>query len=198
MTMNDAELIERSWAAPDEFGAIFDRHFAAIYRFCARRVGVHRGEDLAGEVFRWSFEHRGRYDVARPDARPWLYGIALNLVRTEWRSSGRQQVAYRRFASRAHVDIDGVDVLAASAVDAASELAQVAVALGELSAQDVETILLYAWEGLSYGEIAESLSIPIGTVRSRISRARVHLSGVICPTVGAMSDPSLSTKRSEP
>src|ERR1039458_1957328 len=90
MGMNDSEIIERSAHEPEVFGAIFDRHFDAIAGFCIRRVGNTDGEDIAGNVFRWAFENRERFDLAHGDARPWLFSIANNLVREARRSAGRQ------------------------------------------------------------------------------------------------------------
>lgn len=175
MTMNDAALIELSQVEPEAFGEIFDRHFTAIYRFCARRTGPGRGEDLAGDVFRWAFEFRHRYDLSRPDARPWLYGVALNFVRDALRSSGREFAAYGRLFDPGIDVLNEIDFQVASALDAKSDLAAVAMALEGQPIEDVETLLLYAWEGLSYAEIAESLNVPIGTVRSRLNRIRQRL-----------------------
>jgi RNA polymerase sigma-70 factor (ECF subfamily) len=175
MTLSDTTLIELSQVDPEAFGEIFDRHFTAIYRFCARRVGPARGEDLAGDVFRWAFENRDRYDLSRSDARPWLFGIALNIVRDAMRSSGRESAAFGRSINQG-IDLFGeVDAQVASALDAKTELAAVAVALERQPTADVETLLLYAWDELSYAEIAEALDVPVGTVRSRLNRIRERL-----------------------
>jgi RNA polymerase sigma-70 factor, ECF subfamily len=77
---SDAAVIERSRGEPERFAVIVDRHFGEIHRYLARRAGEKTADDLAAEVFLAAFAQRQRYDAARPSARPWLYGIATNLV----------------------------------------------------------------------------------------------------------------------
>jgi len=175
MSMNDSEIIERSLSSPEAFSLIFDRHFDVINGFCQRRLDDGRGEDVAGEVFRWAFEHRRRFDLEREDARPWLYGIANNLVRQELRSAARRGHAYDRWLTRETLSGDEVASEATAAVDAQRDASVVAAILGRQPEADVETLLLYAWEGLSYPQVAEALAIPVGTVRSRIHRLRLRL-----------------------
>ena len=180
VALTDEEVIERSMSVPDEFGLLFDRHFDAIARFCVRRLGTVEGEDLAGDVFRWAFENRRRFDPERGAVRSWLFRIANNRVRNARRSANRQVHAYGRWR-RTQANCEGADLAAdaAAATDAEHDLAAVVAALERQSDEDVETLLLFAWEGLSYREIAEVLSLPIGTVRSRISRVRLRLQVVL-------------------
>lgn len=173
--MNDSQIIELSVNEPEMFGVIFDRHFEAIAGFCVRRIGVARGEDIAGDVFRWAFENRRRFDIGHCDARPWLFGIANNFVREALRSSGRQGLAYDRWLTSEPLDRADLASQVASAVDAQHEFSVVAAALEMQPVEEVETLLLFAWEQLTYSQVVESLGIPIGTVRSRIHRPRHHL-----------------------
>ena len=76
----DAATIKRSWDGPERFAAIFARYFAEVHRYLAGRVGPAEADDLAAEVFSVAFAQRHRYDLGRPCARPWLYGIATNLI----------------------------------------------------------------------------------------------------------------------
>ena len=92
----DAVLIERSWRMPDVFAAVFDRYYAEIHGFVARRLGRGRADDLASETFLIAFDRRRRYDLARADARPWLYGIASNLIARHRRAEVRQLRALAR------------------------------------------------------------------------------------------------------
>lgn len=154
---------------------MFDRHFVTIHRYLSRRVGVESADDLAGEVFRVAFERRASFDPERESARPWLYGIATNLVHRERRSEERRLRALQRIASRAAVSVgednfDRVD----ERLDAETAARTVAVAVGRLPRADRDALVLFAVEGLSYSEVADALGIPIGTVRSRIGRARVR------------------------
>lgn len=179
MGMHDSEIIELSLREPEQFGTIFDRHFDAIVGFCVRRLGVARGEDVAGDVFRWAFENRQRFDSEHDDARPWLFGIANNLVRDAFRSAGRQGLAYDRWLTWETGDGSELASQVAAAVDARHDLTVVAAVLELQAVEDVETLLLFAWEELTYAQVAEALAIPVGTVRSRIHRVRHRLQEVL-------------------
>ena len=169
----DAAVIEQSWAEPERFEAIFRRYFGQIHRYLAARVGRRIADDLAAEVFTIAFAQRQRYDLARDCARPWLYGIATNLVGTYRR---KEQRRYRALA-RAHTQ--GVapsdEDLVAERVSAAAAGPALAAALAGLSNGERDVLLLVAVAGLDNQEVALSLGIPYGTVRSRLSRARTRL-----------------------
>ncbi|MEU4442856.1 RNA polymerase sigma factor [Actinosynnema sp. NPDC050801] len=167
MTPTDAEIIERSRHEPDAFAAIFDRHAPHIQRYLARRLGPQVADDLVAETFLTAFDKRRRYDPARPDARPWLYGIATNLVGQHRRQEARRY----RHGPAEHAEQDHADRVAAE-VTAHAMRSLLAGALAGLSAEDRDVLLLVAWEQLSYEEVATALAIPVGTVRSRLHRAR--------------------------
>jgi RNA polymerase sigma factor (sigma-70 family) len=160
---SDAEAIAASLSEPRAFVAVFDRHFNAIHRYLRRRVGKEIADELASETFAQAFEHRKRYDRNRPDARPWLYGIAHNLLRHHYRDEERALLAYAR---------TGVDPVHGSADDAGVARPELADALAALSPAERDVLLLVAWAELEYADVAETLAIPIGTVRSRLNRAR--------------------------
>ena len=176
--ISDAALIVSSTSDPDRFAEIFDRHFAEIDRYLARRVGAELADDLAAETFVVAFRARSRYDPAALDARPWLFGIAANLVRRHWRTERRRLRAYAR---------SGVDPLqdatedADRRVDALAAAPGLAAALARLSPSEREVLLLFAWADLSYDEISRALGVPAGTVRSRLSRARAHVRELVSP-----------------
>lgn len=167
---SDAGIILSSHAEPARFAEIFDRHFGAIHRYLVRRVGGQLAEDLAAETFVVGFRTRGRYDHRHPNARPWLYGIAANLLRHHHRDERRRLMAYAR---------TGVDPITPDEIEPAESRAdaqalgpRIAIALASLRAGDRDALLLFAWEQLSYEEIALALDVPVGTVRSRLNRAR--------------------------
>jgi RNA polymerase sigma factor (sigma-70 family) len=166
----DAELIAESLAASHAFAAVFDRHYDAIAGFLRRRVEHALADELAAETFLQAFGARERYDGTRADARPLLYGIAANLLRRHRRAEERRLRAYARAATRAEDDsvLDAVD----ARLDAAASSAALAIALASLGPGERDVLLLYAWADLSYDEIAAALAIPVGTVRSRLHRAR--------------------------
>jgi RNA polymerase sigma factor (sigma-70 family) len=176
-TLTDAQIISMSNVDPDRFGEIFDRHFPAIHRYVHRRVGRALADDLASETFSVAFRSRSRFDPERDDAAPWLYGIAANLLRDHHRSERRRLLAYAKTGVDPILDggFDAVD----ARLDAGAEGPAVARALARLTPGDRETLLLYAWADLTYREIAEALTIPIGTVRSRLSRARSQVHEIL-------------------
>ncbi len=181
---SDADVIGRSLADPQAFGAIFARHAEAILRYAARRAGREAAEGLIGEVFRVAFERRKSYDSSYPSARPWLYGIAANLLFKHRRAEARRLRANARLAAEQLASDSG---RAPRASDAALLLPQVVDVIEALPDVERETLLLYAWEELPYEEIAAALSVPVGTVRSRLNRARARLRELDAREGGTMS-----------
>ena len=169
----DAAVIEQSWAEPERFEAIFRRYFGRIHQYLAARVGTRIADDLAAEVFTVAFAQRQRYDLARDCARPWLYGIATNLVGTYRRQEQRRYRALARAAAQGVAPSD--EDLVAERVSAAAAGPALAAALAALSRGDRDVLLLVAVAGLGNREVAQSLGIPYGTVCSRLSRARMRL-----------------------
>jgi RNA polymerase sigma factor (sigma-70 family) len=166
----DSEILERSRESPALFAVLFDRHAVAVHRYLARRVGASAADDVVAETFLVAFEKRQGYDPDWPDARPWLFGIASNLLRRRRRDEVRMLRAYARTGIDPVTDI-GADQVAAR-VDAEAARRRLADALAKLAQGDRDVLLLFAWAALSYDEIAQALGIPIGTVRSRLHRAR--------------------------
>jgi RNA polymerase sigma-70 factor (ECF subfamily) len=171
---SDAELIAASLAVPARFGPIFDRHATVLHRYLVRRLGPNDAEAMVGELFRIAFQRRAAYDLDRADARPWLYGIATNLVAKHRRTEGRRVRAIARLAAQRVEQADLADRTAAT-LDAARQWDRVAAAVAALPQPELDALVLHVWESLSYGQIAEALGVPIGTVRSRLNRARTRL-----------------------
>ncbi|MGH3055688.1 MAG: RNA polymerase sigma factor [Gaiellaceae bacterium] len=152
------------------FDAAFEAEFAPLYRYLARRVGA-AADDLAAETFAVAFRNWDRLDPERP-VRPWLYGIAANLMRHHWRKERRMLRAYAR---------TGVDPVlaeedtAAERADADAQQRELATALAALRRDEREILLLNAWGELTDSEIADALGLPLGTVKSRLSRTREKL-----------------------
>jgi RNA polymerase sigma factor (sigma-70 family) len=170
---DDAGIIGGSVGEPERFAAIFDRHAPHIQRYLARRLGREIADDLVGETFLIAFGKRHRYDPKYPDARPWLYGIATTLVAQHRREEARE---YRlRAAVRPDVAQESHAERVAAQVTAQAMNGMLATALAGISQGDRDVLVLIAWEGLSYDEVAAALAIPVGTVRSRLSRARKKL-----------------------
>jgi RNA polymerase sigma-70 factor (ECF subfamily) len=167
----DATAFERSIAHPQVFTVIFDRYYGAVYGYLSRRVGRTVADDVAAETFIRAFERRAAYDPTAERALPWLIGIALNLLAHHRRSEARQ---LRALAASSHLESRESASGASETID--PETTQRLVAgLEQLDDYDREALLLFAWGELKYDEIAGVLGIPVGTVRSRLNRARRKL-----------------------
>ncbi|MBB5627267.1 RNA polymerase sigma factor [Sphaerisporangium krabiense] len=166
----DSDLIAESRTTPEAFAALFDRYAPMLYRYVSRRLGPEVAEDLVGETFLAAFRRRDRYDLSRPDARPWLFGIVSKLISRHHRS----EAARYRALTRAPIDdvTDGPADRVAEGVTATASRPLLAAALARLSQGDRDVLLLIAWGDLSYDEVSQALGIPVGTVRSRLNRAR--------------------------
>lgn len=170
-TEDDAEIVAQSLEQPELFALLYDRYAPDIHRYAARRLGDTAADDITADTFLVAFRIRSRYDRTRSHARPWLYGIAGNLIGKQRRAEVR---ALRALARTGH------DPVAESwgeswVEDTDSRIAAqgpLAGALAGLSAPDRHVLLLVAWAELTYQEVAEALGIPVGTVRSRLNRAR--------------------------
>ncbi len=170
----DGELIACSRSDPAAFAGIFDRHHAQLYRYLRRRVGAGLAADLAAETFVTAFARRSAYRPDTQDARPWLYGIAHNLLRSHLRDERRQLAAYARRGADPLADPGALAAfsMADARADSAAVSAELAQILARMPGRDRDVLLLFAWADMSYAEIAQSLNIPVGTVRSRLNRAR--------------------------
>jgi RNA polymerase sigma factor (sigma-70 family) len=166
----DAAVIRRSRREPEAFALLYDRHAAAIHRYATRRLGDAPADDVVAECFLAAFRRRDRYDLSHADARPWLYGIAAR----EIGKHRRTEVRLLRALARTGTDpvAEGHADRSDSRVTAAALQRQLAAALAGLPDGDREVLLLIAWADLSYAEVAEALAIPVGTVASRLNRAR--------------------------
>jgi RNA polymerase sigma factor (sigma-70 family) len=186
MDVDDSVLWSRARTGDSEaFGMLFERHARTIYNFCFRRVGSWAtAEDLVSVVF---LEAWRRLDKPLPRGKelPWLFGIATNVVRNRRRAERRHAAALERvpepdpetsFEDRSDERIDDEELMAR-----ALEL------LGRLPRREQEVFALCAWSELSYEDAAIALRIPVGTVRSRLSRARARLQE-LDPAIGHEGD----------
>lgn len=150
---------------PQRFHAVVDRHFDTVAAFLARRVGPDAAQDLTQEVFVAAFRKRAKFDARHDSARPWLLGIANKVVASHRRDERRQLELLQRAAA-----------LPVPAFKPVGDLSpEVYAGLAALARRDRDALLLHAWGELRYEEIAQALGVPVGTVRSRIHRARRRL-----------------------
>jgi RNA polymerase sigma factor (sigma-70 family) len=170
MPDSDASLVRM--AASGHAGAfreLMRRHGQAIHAYLARRSSRDAADDLLSEVMLRAYAARRQYDERWPDARPWLYGIARNVLREHWRQPGTAAADSDQLARPASED-PWPDVDAR--MDAAAQLPGLRRALAQLADGDRAVLLLVTWERLTPSEAAVALGIPPGTARSRLHRAR--------------------------
>jgi RNA polymerase sigma factor (sigma-70 family) len=168
--VDDAELIRRSCEDPEWFALLFERHGRQIPSLCRlparhpcgrRRRGRHVPDRLpAPEV----------YDQRYRLALPWLYGIATTLIARHRRGEQRFLRAIERTGIEPPAESLTEQVVAG--VAAQGQERHLAAALAALSRKDRDVLLLVALGDLTYEEVAQTLAIPIGTVRSRLHRVR--------------------------
>jgi RNA polymerase sigma-70 factor (ECF subfamily) len=157
----------------DAFVALFTRHADAVANYAFRRTGDwSTAEDVTSMVFLEAWRQRRRVRFHQESVLPWLIGVGHNIVRTMWRS----RLRHRRALSRIRVEVvDSADDEVAERIDDERRMAQVRELVGKLPASDLAVLELCAWAGLSYADAALALGVPVGTVRSRLSRARSRL-----------------------
>ena len=169
----DAEVIAQSLTRPELFALVYDRHAITVHRFLARRVGAQLADDLAAQTMLAAFDSRKRFDPTQESALPWLYGIATNMLRRHARAESRHLRALSKLdpypLEQRHDD------LVSNRVSAEAAGRELAAGLSRLNPQERDVLLLVAWESLSYEEVSHALDIPLGTVRSRLHRARTKM-----------------------
>jgi RNA polymerase sigma-70 factor (ECF subfamily) len=183
---DDAAVVQLSRHEPEHFSVLFRRHAPHIQRYVVRRLGQDAADDIVAETFLLAFRQRDSYDQTRADARPWLYGIATNLIGRHRRAEIRLYRALARTGADPVMEpfTDRVD----DRVSASTASRRLATALARLPEKLRDTLLLVAWGDLSYEEVATALGVPVGTVRSRVSRARSKLRQALGGTNPAAPD----------
>ncbi|GGQ24078.1 RNA polymerase sigma-70 factor (ECF subfamily) [Actinomadura coerulea] len=170
---DDASVIRRSRQEPEAFALVFRRYAPDIKRYVIRRLGADAAEDVVAETFLAAFRQRDRYDLSRPNARPWLYGIATNLMGRHVRTEVRQLRVLERMGT--DPVMEPFTERSDERISAGASGRALASALAALPRGHRDALLLVAWGDLSYAEAAQALDVRVGTVRSRINRARQKL-----------------------
>jgi RNA polymerase sigma-70 factor (ECF subfamily) len=188
----DRELWQRVRSNDREaFALLFDRYADSVYNYCFRRsADWAAAEDIVSSVFVEAWQRRTDLEITSASDRllPWLLGVATNLVRSRNRSAGRLARALLRERVRTSHEPDFADDAVGRIADE-QRMRAVLASVRSLPQAEQEALALYAWAGLNYDEVAAALGIPVGTVRSRLSRARQRL--------GAGSPPVVAQQESE-
>ncbi len=172
--VSDSELWQRAVAGePRAFGELIDRHSRAVYVFTFRRTADWSlAEDLTSIVFLEAWRRRSKVQLMHDSALPWLYGVATNVLRNSRRSLRRHRAALERLPLEYEPDFADE---AGERLDDERRMREILVAFASLPRREQEVVVLCRFSGLSYEEAAVALGIPIGTVRSRLARARGRL-----------------------
>lgn len=159
----------------EAFGQLYERHDLAVHRYCLWRTGdTDLADDATSIVFLEAWRRRAKTPLTTETARPLLLAIATNVVRNQWRSRRRRRAALQRLGRSTEERVDHDDE-ALDRLEAAERLHEIHVQLRRLPAREREVLVLVALSDLSYEETAAVLRLPVGTVRSRLSRARARL-----------------------
>lgn len=184
--------MDRAIVYHDGFIALYEAEVDGLYAFFARRVSPSVAEELTAETFAAAFASLGHHDPTLGSHPAWLMGIALNVLRHHYRSERRRLGAVGRLSGGARPSEDeaGLDEDAVlGRIVASDDWKGVVEELDGLPPIDRDTLLLYAVGGLSYAEIATLLDVPVGTVRSRINRARSRLDLALARTAALRATP---------
>jgi RNA polymerase sigma-70 factor (ECF subfamily) len=171
---SDGDLWRRAVEGePDAFGVLFERHAQAVYNYLFRRTADWAlAEDLTSVVFVEAWRRRTDVRLQRELLLPWLLGVATNVLRNKRRSQWRHRAALKRLP-REHAQ-DFADE-ANDRLDDEREMRTVLRTIAQLPRREQDVLALCAWAELSYEEAAVALGVPVGTVRSRLSRARARI-----------------------
>ncbi|MGW7068478.1 RNA polymerase sigma factor [Streptomyces sp. NPDC054855] len=167
----------------DAFGELFDAYARSVYNHAYRLTGDwSAAEDMVSLTFLEAWRLRGKLDADGGSLRPWLLGVATNVTRNSRRAARRHAAAVARLP-RDEAVADFADEVAGR-IDDEEQLVLVRAALATLRRGEREVLALCVWSGLSYAAAADALGVPVGTVRSRLSRARTKLAKRVEPVGG--------------
>lgn len=166
MDESDAGIVSRSTNGDAKaFGELFWRHNGAVHAYLARRAGRDTADDLVAEVWLRAFRDRSNFDLRYVDARPWLYGIARNVLNAHWRQLSKAPPLLPVVVSDPWPEFE-------KQIDEGERRTDLVNALNALSDDEREVLLLVAWERMSSASIALMLDVPASTIRNRLHRAR--------------------------
>lgn len=173
----DALLWERiRHGDPEAFGDLYERHARAVQSYCLwRTADLQLAEDATATAFLEVWRCRQKLRLTTTDAVPLLLGVATNVLRQQWRGRRRHAAALERMRAAVSSVHPGHEEDAIARVDAMRRLRDASCTVRGLPRRELEVLALVAWGELTYDETASALDIPIGTVRSRLARARLRL-----------------------
>ncbi|AXG79843.1 RNA polymerase sigma factor [Streptomyces paludis] len=180
----------------EAFAELYDTHARAVYHHALRLTGDwSTAEEVMSETFLAAWRVRERLEPDGGSLTPWLYGIATHKAHNANRGLRRRLAFLDRRPSPPPVADFAEET--AGRIDDARKLAAIHGALGQLRRQEREVLALCVWSGLDYRQTAQALGIPVGTVRSRLSRARAKLARRLQPVRPAAEKTEPRPRRGE-
>jgi RNA polymerase sigma factor (sigma-70 family) len=171
---SDEVLLRASSNGDDRaFASLYERHARKIYNYLFRRLADwSEAEDLTAVVFLEAFRRRADAVAVDGELSPWLYGVATNVLRNRRRAQWRHRRLLAQLAgeprTRTEADLHG-------RVEATEQMRSLLAGIRRLPRSQQDVVALCVWSGLSYEEAATALRVPVGTIRSRLARARASL-----------------------
>ena len=178
---------------PDAFAELFDAYARVVYNHAFRLTADWSvAEDVMSATFMEAWRRRTSVEAEGGSLRPWLLGIATNVARSHYRSNRRYRIAATAAAAAGAAEEQVADHAEETAgrLDDRRRISATLTALGSLKRPEREVLVLCLCEGMEYAEAARTLGVPVGTVRSRLSRARGRLR--------KLADAELARRKREP
>ena len=174
----DEQLHRAALAGSQEaMAALYRRHGGLVYRFTLRMCGnASVAEEVTQEVFLALLTQIDRFDAARGALSTWLCGIARRKL---WKHLERSKDALLDFDEETAAELPCTDDGPAETLLRQEAVAAVRAGMEELPPLLREVVILCALEEMSYEEAADVLAVPVGTVRSRLHRAKARLAGLL-------------------
>lgn len=170
----------------DALADLYRRHVRAVQSYCLwRTADLQSAEDATATVFLELWRKRSRLSLRTDSAAPLLLGIATNVLREHWRTRRRHDDALSRIRSAGDQLPADLEAEAISRLDAIEQLREAGAEIRALPRRERDVLALIAWGELSYEETAAALEVPIGTVRSRLARARARLGDALSTSQSA-------------
>lgn len=165
----------------DDDGDFYRVHVRTVHQYIGSRVGFQVGEELTAQTFVEAWAQRSSFDPARGTQSAWLLGIATNLLRHHVRDEARRARAHRALATQRQFATlaDSLQDEVLDAIVVTERSGAVRRKIGCIDSADREILVMAIEPGTTYQDMAEKLGIPVGTVRSRLSRARRHLAAAV-------------------
>jgi RNA polymerase sigma-70 factor (ECF subfamily) len=186
--VSDAVLWARAGDEPTAFAELFQRHAEAVYNHCFRKTASwSTAEDLRSVVFLEAWRRRRDVRLHEESILPWLLAVANNVVRTRARSLRRHRSMLERLPVSL-VSPDDPEDEAISRLHDEVQMRRVQEAIGSLTRGEQDVLALCVWAELDYAAAAVALGVPVGTVKSRLSRARQKLRLAVDDGVAGRSD----------